>query len=207
MIDRANVTIKLPCETTQVEVLLESRILTHQIVCFDSRPSGNADIPWSYVLENEIDIEEAFWRQDEHLTKMAVARRLQVLEGLSNGQRDKLWQMSKQTLVGALNAPAAAAGPAAALLVAAPKAKAAAAPKAGAPKAGPKAGAPAPKAGAAAAKAGAAPKAGAVAAKAGAAAKAKGLWGASFINRAIIDRAIMERAIYHMCMSPAPTRI
>ena len=56
-IDRAIVTIKLPCGNIQVEILLEGRILTHQIVRFDNRPSGDADIPWSYVLENEVHIE------------------------------------------------------------------------------------------------------------------------------------------------------
>ena len=80
---------------------------------------------WAWILEEPAtDIEEhAFLHRDlNNLTKMSLARQLQLRDNLTDNQRERVWTLNKDTLLAAIMNPAApvAAGVAA---FAAPKAK------------------------------------------------------------------------------------
>lgn len=135
----------------EVEWKHECALLNHDIFVYDARRCTYNDgdewgASWSWILDEPgTDIEEHAWgtRDISSLTKMALARQLQLRDMLSDDQRGRIWGLSKDVLLAAILDPTVnVLGPA-------PKAKAKAKPKA---KAG-----PAPKA-----KAKAKPKAAAV---------------------------------------------
>ena len=114
----------------EVELKHERHLLSHDIVVYHARRCTYADgeewgASWAWSLdENSTDIEEhAFLHRDLNtLTKMSLARQLQLRDNLTDNQRDRVWTLNKDTLLAAIMNPAApvAAGVAA---FAAPKAK------------------------------------------------------------------------------------
>ena len=88
-----------------VELKHEANLLNHKIVVFDAqRESGvefGADASWFFLLENPVDIEECTFakRAMPQLTKMALARQIQLRDGLTAAERNALWPLPKPTLV------------------------------------------------------------------------------------------------------------
>jgi hypothetical protein len=85
------------------EVQLEARLLTHNVVKFSSRRLGDASHPWSFVVSEPVDIEAAFVRRchPADLSKMALARQIQLQECLTDHRRDFLWTFSSDLLLAA----------------------------------------------------------------------------------------------------------
>jgi hypothetical protein len=130
----------LPDDTTRaVELKHESMFMRHGLVHYQSLLSTDAEHPWNFVLSTPTNVETRIFnsRGIADLTKMALARHLQLLEGTSDVLRDTHWGMTKEALlvaiiaatdggggVGHVPAAPAVAAAAAAALVAAAKAKA-----------------------------------------------------------------------------------
>lgn len=104
-----------------VELTLERRLVNHQVVRFHSERVSNdailTDYPWAFILTSPIDFETVFiqTRQINELTKMSLARQIQLNESLTGDQRDKLWEKSWDTLAAAYVQPHSAHAGAAAL--------------------------------------------------------------------------------------------
>ena len=98
-----------------VELLHERRILHHNIEIFDSRRVRlTSGATWARIVNcaSGTDIEwHAFEdRPESDLTKMALARALQVRDDLTDDARDRVWALPKNVLNAALaNQPAAIA--------------------------------------------------------------------------------------------------
>ena len=112
------------CERS-VELVHESRLLSHNIQRFESRRLGGAG--WGRVVRSHsgVDIEHYEFenRALPQLTRMALARALQVRDGLTDDQRNRIWNLRKNQLVAALeNGPVAIAAVAKAAAKVGPKA-------------------------------------------------------------------------------------
>ena len=94
------------------EVLLESRLLSHDVLAFKSRHLNNPDQPWSYELSDAQDLEDCYisTRHGAELTKMALARQMQRILGHSDAQRDEEWKLQKDILVALYHAVAPVVG-------------------------------------------------------------------------------------------------
>ena len=92
------------------EILHERHFLDHNVsVCEGNRVSydmgGDTGPDWSFVLSQDThDVEQYCFSQRRFadLTKMALARQLQLRDGLTNEQRDALWALNKTTLMNSL---------------------------------------------------------------------------------------------------------
>ena len=84
------------CERS-VELVHESRMLSHNIQRFESRRLGGAG--WGRVVRSHsgFDIEHYEFenRALPQLTRMALARALQVRDGLTYDQRNRIWNLRK----------------------------------------------------------------------------------------------------------------
>ena len=96
-----------------VEMLHEQRFLDHQLEVFSSRRAeATRGSGWARVLHynSGTDAEEHAFETREDITKIAAARALQLRDGLTDAQRDRVWQLPKATLLAALeHKPAAVA--------------------------------------------------------------------------------------------------
>jgi hypothetical protein len=78
-----------------VELTLERRLVNHQVVRFHSERVSNdailTDYPWAFILTSPIDFETVFiqTRQINELTKMSLARQIQLNESLTDDQRER----------------------------------------------------------------------------------------------------------------------
>ena len=84
-------------------------MLQHDISHFDSYRLGDAGdtrTSWTFQLQNEEDIEAAFIRSrpEKELTKMALARQLELRSNLGEAKRFELWKVSKDVLLAAYRA-------------------------------------------------------------------------------------------------------
>ena len=96
-----------------VELLHEARALQHGILVYTATRVGASDAPWDFVLTDPVDIEDAFVlsRPTETLTKMAIARQLQLRDALSDEARNRQWAaMTKTALLAVLVPPPAGVG-------------------------------------------------------------------------------------------------
>ena len=68
---------------------------------------------WRVVLTDRTDAEEQWFADTpvEDLTKIALARRIQIRDGLDDGRRAALWKQTRDILLADLFPPAAAPGP------------------------------------------------------------------------------------------------
>jgi hypothetical protein len=106
-----------------VELLHERHFLEHNLVTYDSVRARTQACPWAFSLvpdSDAADIEDAFFedREFQGITKMAMARVLQLRHGLSSDERDDLWKRRTKPsmaaeIMGVGAAVAAAAGAAA----------------------------------------------------------------------------------------------
>lgn len=101
-----------------VEVLLESRILDHGVMCYTSRHIAldDAHNPWTFELSSPEGVEDVAWHNPYggERVKMALARRLQLRDGLNDDTRNLIWELTKDALLAEL---ATAPGGAAALVM------------------------------------------------------------------------------------------
>ena len=86
-----------------VELMLESRCLEHDIVSYTSRQIAleSAHDTWMFELTSPVDIEQVHWLdpfQGEH-TKMSLARHLQLRDDLDDRTRNSIWQFAKDALL------------------------------------------------------------------------------------------------------------
>ena len=82
-----------------VELMHEASLLTHDIVMYDvERVSSES---WKLKITNPMFMEEHFFNTVPmaNWTKMALARRIQLRDGLHDGQRDMLYLQTKQALL------------------------------------------------------------------------------------------------------------
>ena len=119
-----------------VELRLEKDFLDFFLVRLKSQHVPfDSSRPWSFMLSEPVDIEEYFIARTpvEDLSKIALARQLQLREGLNDEQRNQRWQLVRDALLRQYNpvAAARAAATAAARAAAKAAAKAAAAPVGG----------------------------------------------------------------------------
>ena len=86
----------------EVELLHEQAFLQHGVLLYTSERVGDSSNPWSFVLSEPRDPEDDFieTRPQHALTKMGLARSLQVRDGLTDKQRDDMWsKLSKDELL------------------------------------------------------------------------------------------------------------
>ena len=98
----------VPLNATErdIEVIHETHLLDHQVVVFDAErqtytTGGDWGASWCFLVRNgPEDIEEhTFDKRDlAGLTKMALARRIQLRDNLTNDQRNALWPFRKDLL-------------------------------------------------------------------------------------------------------------
>ncbi len=104
------------------EIMLELAFLGHDLVRYNSKQeTGERETHWQFIISGDELCEEAVLdaTPQSELTKIMLARALQLREGLSDQQREKLWNMSRSALLAMYIAPplpASPAGPAAAAL-------------------------------------------------------------------------------------------
>ena len=112
-----------------VEMLHEQRFLDHQLELFSSRRAeATSGSGWARVLQcnSGTDAEAHAFETRGDITKIAAARALQLRDGLTDAQRNRVWQLPKTTLLAALeHKPVAVAKAKAAAKVAAAPAVAA----------------------------------------------------------------------------------
>ena len=87
-----------------VEAKYEDKLLCFEVIHFDSARIGEDVDPWGFILSNPVDVETLCFntRGVVDLTKMALARKLQLNDGTSDALRAELWQLSKDNLLAAL---------------------------------------------------------------------------------------------------------
>lgn len=94
-----------------LEFALEKEVLTCGVTRYESRHfHEDPTVKWAYVLTNSCaGIEQEFYdtTEIEDMTKMAIARSLQLRDGLSDDSRDKLWRLDWEALAAGLWAPPA----------------------------------------------------------------------------------------------------
>ena len=99
-----------------VEALYEQHFLSLEPLRYDSVRMGGPGHHWDYILSNPIDVESHAFdtRSINDLTKMALARALQIDEGSSDDLRSRRWLLSKDVLLAHLahGPPAPAVPPA-----------------------------------------------------------------------------------------------
>lgn len=99
----------------ELEVLHEQALLQHNLIVYKCRPTDVVgDATWALVLhEGGRDVEDHVFeaRALADLSKMALARQLQLRDGLNNSERDARWRLLKKAqLIAALLGPGPAAG-------------------------------------------------------------------------------------------------
>ena len=115
-----------PTDTDRdVELKHEPHIISHNIVMLQSRlVQLSTQNPWNMIVDiaSAVDVEEYSFQQRDlsSLTKMALARALQIRDNLTAGDRVRAWSLEKRVLIYALEHNVA---------IPAAKAKAKAAPK------------------------------------------------------------------------------
>ena len=87
-----------------VEAKYEEKLLSFEVIHFDSVRIGEDVDPWGFILSNPVDVETLCFntRGVVDLTKMALARKLQLNDGTSDALRAERWQLSKDNLLAAL---------------------------------------------------------------------------------------------------------
>jgi len=89
-----------------VELLIESNALDHGLVTYASRHINLEDAhnPRTFELTSEDDAEGAHWRTPSggSLTKMTIARRLQLRDNLDDARRDAIYELTRESLLAAL---------------------------------------------------------------------------------------------------------
>ena len=84
---------------------MKARLLQHGVTAYSSSRVGSEDAVWDYMLTDPADIEDVFFesRSVENLTKMALARQLQLRDNLSDDVRNRQWStLSKAHLTAAM---------------------------------------------------------------------------------------------------------
>ena len=100
-----------------IEILLESRLLQHRVIRFQTvQRSGNEDAPWDFTIQDGDDVEQAYIgpKNPRDLTKIALARQIQLRDDLSDAERGLLWQAKKDVVLAAYDNPPGVVGAAAA---------------------------------------------------------------------------------------------
>jgi len=107
----------------ELEIQHEQRALSHEVGVYTCERARVGDDFWGLVSHDVCEnIETYFWEHTpiDGLTNMALARRLQIRDGLTDNERDNLWSnCNKQQLMAHLTADADAAGDVAAAVAAA----------------------------------------------------------------------------------------
>ena len=87
-----------------LEAKYEEKFLSLEPLHYDSQHIATEDDPWGFVLSNPVDLEMHCFqnRPVNDLTKMALARKLQLADGTDDALRAKRWQLPKDTLLAAL---------------------------------------------------------------------------------------------------------
>ena len=93
-------TVPTGATTRAVELLHENAIMTHGLLRLSGQRLDDYENPWSFMLSGRVDAEEAHAdeRFDE-MTKMALARQIQIRDGLSDDRRNAIWKQDKDFLI------------------------------------------------------------------------------------------------------------
>jgi len=107
----ANVPSPANASARDLELAFETEVLKCGVMRYDSRPfHEDPTVKWAFVLtDTNLGIEQELYDRTEveDMTKMAIARSLQLRDGLSDDGRDKLWRLSWMALAAGLWAPPA----------------------------------------------------------------------------------------------------
>lgn len=101
-----------PAEASErdVELIHERAFLGHQVLRYHCERIGTSDHAWQFCVRDPVDLEEhiAASRPLADMTKMALARMLQLRDGLTDADRDSAWaKLKKGELLLALQAAGA----------------------------------------------------------------------------------------------------
>ena len=85
-----------------MEIKYEAAFATLGTINFDAERFEGRRSEWSFALSGYVDAEEAAFmtKPVADLTKMALARRLQILEGSTDAVRARRWELTKEALIG-----------------------------------------------------------------------------------------------------------
>lgn len=91
-------TIPTNASEREVELIHERAFLGHGVLRYDCERIGDSESAWRFVLRNPVDVEEhiSASRPLEDMTKMALARALQLQDGLTDAERDAAWGRLKK---------------------------------------------------------------------------------------------------------------
>ena len=99
----AGIPVVIAAEDTErdVEVKLESKILDSRVSAYSSAAIPDAENHYSYMLSEAGDLEQ-HWLSKQNfteLTKMALARQIQIQDDLTDEARNKLWHLNRAALM------------------------------------------------------------------------------------------------------------
>ena len=96
----------IPVEGTarDMEVKYEKAYSELEVLKYTGDRFDGRRADWFFVLTNGVEVEEDSYmnRQIQDLTKMALARRLQVLDGSDDETRNRRWELTKDALIALL---------------------------------------------------------------------------------------------------------
>lgn len=104
IIRAAGLNIDVEGSVRDMELRYEASFATLGVIRFEGQRFEGRLSEWYFILSESADLEEfAFLTKPvQDLTKMALARRLQILEGSDDDVRSRRWELTKEALLGLL---------------------------------------------------------------------------------------------------------
>ena len=88
----------------EMEIKYEKAFATLDVVRFNGSRFLDGNMPWQFLLTEPVDIEQYAFanRPPQDVTKMCLARRLQILDGSDDATRCRRWELTRDALIALL---------------------------------------------------------------------------------------------------------